>query len=321
MRRSDYDVTNSVRTTQAGAVGAEVLGVFRALFPRLPDTALARGFERAERLYDGRDPDYWPCDTEYHDIQHVLDVTLAMARLMAGYQRARTGGEESITSALFTIGALSALFHDFGYLRKRNDRKHRYGAEYTLVHVSRSAEFLRRYLRSLGFNEALSKLGGTLVHFTGYERPAETIRVTGTLERRLGQMLGTADIIAQMSDRCYLEKCRDRLYPEFVLGRQAGLASGNSRTLPLFASGEELVHKTPLFYQGASQRLNLQLARSYEYAASHFGGANPYLEEMKKNARHAERPGALLRRVPPSTLRPDVEPYPRTLLERAAIAA
>lgn len=321
MRRSDYDVTNSVRTTEPGAVAAEVLGIFRTLYPRLPATQLERGFAGAGQLYEGRHPDYRPCDTEYHDIQHVLDVTLAMARLMEGYQRARAGGEEAITSPLFTVGALAALFHDAGYLRKRNDRKHRYGAEYTLVHVSRSAELLRRFLRGLGFNDALARLGGTLVHFTGYERPAETIRLAGTLERRLGQMLGTADIIAQMSDRCYLEKCRDRLYPEFVLGRQAGLAAGNSRTLPLFASGDELVHKTPLFYQGAFKRLNLQLARSYEYASSHFGGANPYLDEMGKNVRHAGDPGARLRRVPPSTLRPDVEPYPPALLERAPIAA
>jgi hypothetical protein len=321
MRRNDHDVTNSVRTTEPAAVAAEVLGVFRSLFPQLPSAPLARGFEEAARLYDGRHPHYWPCDTEYHDIQHVLDVTLAMARLMEGYQRARTNGEEQITSSLFTVGALAALFHDFGYLRKRNDRKHRYGAEYTLVHVSRSADFLRGYLRGLGFNDTHAKLGATLVHFTGYERPAETIRLSGTLQRRIGQMLGTADIIAQMSDRCYLEKCRDRLYPEFVLGRAAGLAAGNSRTLPVFASGDDLVHKTPLFYQGASKRLNLQLARSYEYAASHFGGTNPYLDEMRKNVRYAEQPGAVLRRVPPSTLQPEVEPYPRTLLERALMAA
>jgi hypothetical protein len=321
MRRSDHDVTNSVRTTEPSSVAAEVLGVFRALFPTLSAGHLARGLEDAERLYSGRHPDYWPCDTEYHDIQHVLDVTLAMARLMEGYQRGRANGDEALTAPLFTIGTLAALFHDFGYLRRRNDRKHQYGAEYTLVHVSRSAEFLRRYLRQIGFNSAHARLGGTLVHFTGYERPAETIRLSGTLERRLGQMLGTADIIAQMSDRCYLEKCRDRLYPEFVLGRAAGLASGNSRTLPLFASGDDLVHKTPLFYQGALKRLNLQLARSYEYAAIHFGGSNPYLDEMRKNVRYAEQAGAVLRRLPPSTLRPEVEPYPRTLLERALSAA
>ena len=131
-------------------------------------------------------------------------------------------------------------------------------------------------------------------------------------------MLGTADIIAQMSDRCYLEKCRDRLYPEFVLG---GLAHHPGPTrLPKFASGEDLVAKTPGFYQGACRRLEEQLGRSYEYAARHFGGPNLYLDEMRKNADYAEslaRSGDAkqgLRRRPPKTLAPDVEPYPRDLV-------
>ena len=133
-------------------------------------------------------------------------------------------------------------------------------------------------------------------------------------------MLGTADIIAQMADRCYLEKCRDRLFPEFVLGRMAGEARGASRTLPVFASGEELVNKTPGFYQGATQRLNLQLARCYDYATRHFSGSNPYLDEMEKNARYAEQVAharearSLLRRQPPFTLAPEAVPYPKGLI-------
>ena len=38
----------------------------------------------------------------------------------------------------------------------------------------------------------------------------------------VGNLVASADILAQMSDRCYLEKCHDRLYTEFVLG---GIAS------------------------------------------------------------------------------------------------
>jgi len=157
------------------------------------------------------------------------------------------------------------------------------------------------------------------VHYTGYERPAETIRLGDTLLRRVGQMLGTADIIAQMSDRCYLEKCRDRLFPEFVLGNLAGRKRRGGRTLPVFASGEDLVQKTPGFYQGAQKRLDFQLARAYEYASQHFGGANPYLEEMKKNISYAETvagdPSEGLRRQPPKTLAPEAKPYPKDLLK------
>jgi hypothetical protein len=124
-----------------------------------------------------------------------------------------------------------------------------------------------------------------------------------------------------MSDRCYLEKCRDRLFPEFLLGGLAGRRRAGTRKLPIFASGEDLVHKTPTFYLSATKRLDLQLAHAYEYAARHFGGANPYLDEMQKNVRYAQAVGnsptvQLLRRQPPRTLSPGVEPYPKGLIGR-----
>jgi len=319
MRRNDHDVTNSIRTTDPAHVGREVVRLYCELYRKGKAPQLERAFRDVAGLYRGDDPAYLPCDTEYHDIQHILDVTLAMARLMDGYERGRRDSEPRLEADVFLIGVLAALFHDFGYLRKRQDYRHRYGAEYTITHVSRGAAFLRRYLHELGLGR-LAGVASTLVHYTGYERPAETIRISDTLMRRVGHMLGTADIIAQMSDRCYLEKCRDRLFPEFVLGALAGRKLVRRRQLPVFASGDELVQKTPGFYMNASKRLDFQLARAYDYAARHFGGPNLYVEAMQKNVRHAElvaQAGATrehLRRQPPSTLAPEVEPYPKDLL-------
>jgi hypothetical protein len=318
MRRSDHDVADTVRTTDPAAVGIEVIRLCKRQFPDAPAPALERAFADTGRMYRGEHRDYLPCDTEYHDIQHVLDVTLAMARLMDGYQRGGRNGSPALTKDLYLVGVLAALFHDFGYLRRRNDHKHRYGAEYTLVHVSRGAGFLRSYARELGVEERLACAASMLVHFTGYERAVETIHMRDETLHRIGLMLGTADIIAQMADRCYLEKCRDRLYPEFVLGGLAGRLRPNR--LPTFASGEDLVTKTPAFYQSACKRLDGQLERSYDYAARHFGGPNLYLEEMRKNAEHAQSVAQLgdakqrLRRRPPKTLAPDVEPYPKDLV-------
>ncbi|HEV3011615.1 MAG TPA: hypothetical protein VGX52_21545 [Burkholderiales bacterium] len=297
MRGSDRDVSDSVQTTDPAAVGAEVIRLGRRLFPNAPTPALERAFADAARMYRGEHRDYLPCDTEYHDIQHVLDVTLAMARLMDGYQRGGRDGAAQLSKDLFLAGVLAALFHDFGYLRRRNDHKHRYGAEYTLTHVSRGACFLRSYARELGVDERLAQAASTLVHFTGYERPVESIRMSDEALRHLGLMLGTADIIAQMSDRCYLEKCRDRLYPEFVLGK-----------LGDFSSAQDLVLKTPRFYEGACKRLDEKLGRSYEHAARYFGGPNLYLDEMRKNAQYAQslaesdELARRLRRKPPNTL-------------------
>ncbi|HTP62667.1 MAG TPA: hypothetical protein VMJ14_11355 [Burkholderiales bacterium] len=320
MRRNDHDVTDRIRTTDLEQVSAEVTRLYKGLYNGTPAPAIKRAFADIRRLYAGEHPDFKPCDTEYHDIQHVLDVTLAMARLMDGYERSRSNGLPALPAACFSLGVTTALFHDFGYLRRRNDRRHRYGAEYTLTHVTRGSRHLHRYLPRIGLKR-YATTGATLVHYTGYERPAETIPLNDTLLRRVGHMLGTADIIAQMADRCYLEKCRDRLYPEFVLGglTQKKLPGGGTQIL--FTSGEDLVRKTPGFYVNAAKRLDLQLARAYEYAARHFKGQNLYLEEMQKNVRYAKAVGdaptdRMLRRMPPKTLTKGVEPYPRELVIR-----
>ena len=327
MRRSDHDVTNTIRTTDHKQVSGEVLRVFRGLYDGTPSTAIERAFRDIEKVYSGEHPEYLPCDTEYHDIQHVLDVTLAMSRLMDGYERgrkvtrSRVGDSAPLPAACFSLGVVTALFHDFGYLRKRRDRRHRYGAEYTLTHVTRGSDHLKRYLPRIGLRRYASA-GATLVHYTGYERRAETIPLSNTLLRRIGHMLGTADIIAQMSDRCYLEKCRDRLYPEFVLGGLTKRKLPGGRVQILFASGDDLVRKTPGFYMNAVKRLDLQLARAYEYAERHFNGQNLYLDEMQKNVRYAQVMGDappsidMLRRTPPSTLNEGVEPYPKNIVIR-----
>jgi hypothetical protein len=326
MRRNEYDVTDKIRTTDLKQVAGEVLRLYHGLYNGTPSVAIERAFSDIGRLYIGENPEYQPCDTEYHDIQHVLEVTLAMARLMDGYERSRkvtrsrVGDSPALPAACFALGVTTALFHDFGYLRKRGDRRHRYGAEYTMTHVSRGSKHLRSYLPQIGLKR-YACAGAALVHYTGYERPAETIPLNDMLLRRVGHMLGTADIIAQMADRCYLEKCRDRLYPEFVLGGLAYRKLPGGRTQVLFNSGEDLVRKTPAFYMNAAKRLDLQLARAYEYAGRHFKGQNLYLEEMQKNVRYAQAVADApsrrsLRRALPKTLNKGVEPYPKDLVIR-----
>ena len=86
-------------------------------------------------------------------------------------------------------------------------------------------------------------------------RPAPIFRLVGSL-------LGSADIIAQMSDRCYLEKCRDRLYPEFVAGGITRKKTHNGEVV-VFESPEDLLRKTPSFYQNASKRLDKDLQGAF----------------------------------------------------------
>lgn len=313
MRRSDYDVTDSIRTTGPAEVGSEVRQIFERLYPAAASRQIATAFADLTDLYLGANELHHPCDTEYHDIQHVLDVTLAMARLMDGYERGRNG-YAPMTPDHFVVGVVTALFHDIGYIRRKADRTHKYGSEYTLTHVTRGSVFLRSYLEDLGLGPH-APTGSQLVHFTGYERKIDSIRISDPLLRKVGEFLGTADIIAQMSDRCYLEKCRDRLYPEFVLGGLARKRMPDGTVQVLFSSGEDLVRKTPGFYVNALKRLDYQLHGAYAYAEKHFGGQNLYIEEMRKNVDYAKLVSSedsleMLRRTPPYTLLPSVQPYP-----------
>jgi hypothetical protein len=197
------------------------------------------------------------------------------------------------------------LFHDIGYLRHRHDTRHQNGAAYTLRHVSRGGRFLEDYMRELGMAD-LAPVASRIIHFTGYEMAVTEIDVPDPTFRRLGNMLGSADILAQMADRCYLEKCHDRLYPEFVAGGLADPGADPKAATTRFTSAEDLMRKTPGFYAVASHRLKELLGGAYAYASAHFGGQNLYLDEVDKNIQHAQRVAAekdvraLLRRVPPS---------------------
>ena len=317
MRRSDFDITDKIRTTDPIEVCDHVVSLFKGLFPDGSSLPLQRAFADLSQMYHGKHPDYQPCDTEYHDIQHVLDVTLAMARLLDGFQR-DSKASPPLSPELFNVGIVVALFHDFGYLRRRNDHKHRFGAEYTLTHVGRGSKFLRTYLPRIGLKRHAA-IASVLVHFTGYERDADTIRVDDPVLRRIGEILGTADIIAQMSDRCYLEKCHDRLYPEFVLGGIARRKMPDGQVKVIYKSGKDLLSKTPAFYVNAMKRLDEKLHQAYRYAETHFGGQNLYMQEMEKNEAHALAATSAsgrsrLRRTAPSTLLSGVRAYPDTLV-------
>jgi hypothetical protein len=144
-----------------------------------------------------------------------------------------------------------------------------------------------------------------IVHFTGYEIKFDQIQLTDARDRKLGHLLGTADLIAQMADRCYLEKCRDRLYPEFVLGGVAA-ATGTDGTLQVrYSSGLDLLRQTPEFVRETRvQRLEGEFEHAYRHVETLFDGKNPYLEAMDRNLIFLNRVlrterWVMLRRNPP----------------------
>ena len=281
-RLNQNDVTNCVNVEDPAAVRDAIGAIFAARYPGGDFSVLGRAFEDLEALFDGRFPGYLACDTLYHDLRHTLDMTLAMARLIDGHERACAPADR-LGPRRAALGVLIALLHDSGYLRRASERHVENGAVFTKVHVSRSADFIASYLPQIGFG-AESSVAARLVHFTGYEMEIDDIRVDDSKDRLLGCLVGTADLIGQMSDRMYLEKCREFLYQEFVWGRIAREALPDGGELVRYASPEDLVLKTPAFYEYvARQRIDRKLGGTDRYAEAHFGSANLYQGEIDRN--------------------------------------
>jgi hypothetical protein len=302
VRRSDFDITNTVRVSSPQDVLQATSQLLVATWPHINLAPVERAFSDFDALFAGRIPGYAGVDTVYHDRQHTLDVTLAMARLLAGYER-QADSLWQLTSERAVVGVVLALFHDVGYLRRSSDHAEANGAEFTRNHVSRGAEFLQHYLPQLGL-ENWSGVAAQIIHFTGYERPFNQIVTSDARDLRLGHLLGTADMIAQLADRCYLEKCRDRLYPEFVLGGVAMPTGGTGKSVK-YASGLDLLRQTPGFVANTrATRLDGDFGRSYRYLETLFEGQNPYIESIDRNMQYLEQvlrseSWRMLRRNPP----------------------
>jgi hypothetical protein len=284
VRRSDYDVTNTVRVSSAPDVRDAVRTLVLGAWPDMDFAPVARAFHDFEMAFTGRMPGYFGVDTVYHDQQHTLDVTLAMARLIVGYERVHADTPGALGTERAAVGILLALFHDIGYLREQGEAALN-GAEFTRNHVSRGARFLEYYLPTIGFAH-WARIVSEVVHFTGYEKTFEQIgaKVSDARDIQLGHLLGTADMIAQMADRCYLEKCRDRLYPEFVLGGVAMPIGATGDRGVKYASGLDLLRQTPQFMEETlHKRLDTGFGSAYRYVEGLFEGRNPYLEAIERS--------------------------------------
>jgi len=240
-------------------------------------------------------------------LRHSLDTALVMARLIAGYQSEQDGSPGALTPELGLLGVLLGLLHDTGFIRKTSEAA-LCGPQLMPEHESRSVEFARNYLEttSLANHAALAqlifvtRLGSDLNQlFARHEAPAIT----------LGQMLGSADLLSQVSDRWYLERCYFHLYPELVLGGSDRVRTADGQEQLLYRDAFDLLSKTPKFYENiVCKRLNQDFQQVTRHLTAHFAGADPYAAAIHCNLDRfaravAEGPDSLLEREPITTTR------------------
>ena len=233
---------------------------------------IRQAFKDALFLFQGFLPGYQKAQTPYHDLSHTLAVFLTTGRLIHG---ACLSGC-IISSEAIRLGLISALFHDAGLIKKEGENGGS-GAQFTLGHEERSVEFLSRYLESHNGSRKDIAIGMKLIRSTNLGISLKEISFPDKDAAVLAQILASADLIAQMSDRAYAEKLR-LLYREFTEG-----------CMPGYASEWELYEKTESFFTNvALRRLEEDLDGVYGYMTFHFlqdrgVKIDYYMERMRKN--------------------------------------
>lgn len=210
-------------------------------------------FQDIRNLFDGKYPGFRECNTKYHDLRHTTDTLLAMARLMHG----AVESGEFLDKRHVALGLLSALMHDAGYIQNEDDTEGT-GAKYTIIHISRSIDFMEGYFTDNGYSESDFRICRNTLYCTGLNIEVKKIKFESPQNELIGKMLGTADLVGQMADRNYLEKL-PFLYHEFNEGGVKG-----------FVSELDLLRNTPQFYQLTKKRFVEEMGGVIRFLKEHF---------------------------------------------------
>ncbi len=267
-----------VDTRDPLAVAGRVREDYRAMYPDGDTQFVPRMFSVAIDSFTGRNPEYLPIDARYHDLEHTLQGTLCLSSILRGRHRSRA--IPVIPRRMFELCLAAILLHDTGYLKRRQDTVGT-GAKYTATHVQRSCEFAGNLLRAHGFTDQEVVSVQNMIRCTGMGVNLEAIDFGSEAERICGFALGTADLLGQMAAGDYVDKL-PVLFEEFA---ESGRYNGRD-TVP-FKSAEELIQKTPGFWEHyVMPRIQKDFQELYRYLEESPGdGHNEYMERIEENLR------------------------------------
>jgi len=231
----------------------EVKDIVRVMFPHFDFDSVLRPYVDVKHLFSGQYPGYRKCNTFYHDWQHTEDCLLATVRLIHG---AQLNGYDFSERGV-RLGIIAALMHDTGYIQKLNDRKGT-GAKYTRIHVVRSINFMKTYFAHHGYTREDFHFCRNCLQCTGIEVDIETINFESSENEIIGKILGTGDLVGQMSDANYLEKL-PILYQEFL---ESGISN--------YKSEVDFLEKTFDFWETTKRRFVTELGGVNGYSRAHF---------------------------------------------------
>jgi hypothetical protein len=270
-----YDLTDISSTSETFA---EIKKILLLVNPSLDPSLIEDAYNDIILLFNGKFPGYRTSNTKYHNLEHTCAVTLATARLIHGLHLQR----QSFTARIIQISIIGALFHDTGLIQTDEENEGT-GAQYTICHEDRSIVLMEKYLSDKGFSAEDILDCSHIIMCTKLSLSLDEIPFRSDEAMIMGKVLGSADLIAQMADRNYLEKL-PLLFLEF---KEAGM-EGFETPLELFQNTEEFYHSV------VSTRLTEELSGVSYAVLYHFRNRweidrDLYAESMKGNIRYMKK--------------------------------
>ena len=243
---------------------------------------LKKLFDDIKGLYAGKWPSHEACQVTYHNLEHAVDVALAVARMISGWNKVEK--DQFISEDLFLRAMAAALFHDSGYIKDKGDHQG-HGGKFTLIHVDRSGIIATEYLKENSWDAGDVEEVSKIISITDYSKNLELDSVFDNKESKiLGQMVATADLVAQMADTHYLQRIDD-LFAEFQevyqFEKTENLVEKGTK---VYSSVQEIKAGTISFYEQFVVPTLRRMGRMERYLTSFFGdGRNPYQENIAAN--------------------------------------
>ncbi len=233
----------------------EILVLVALIQPTFDPLLLRQLHHDTARLFAGTYPGFRACNTQYHNLEHTYSVVLATARLLHGLTCTHN---QDISIQVMEQAMYSAYFHDTGLLMKTSDQALS-GAIYTQNHEERSIQVMAQYLESNNLSHTLIQECAAVIKCTDLTLDPKDIAFPSPASKLAGYILGSTDILAQMADRCYLE----RLPFLFQEHKDGGLKTHDSAL--------ELIQDTTFFYHNIiTERLEKTFLNIAQAMQAHF---------------------------------------------------
>lgn len=226
-------------------------------------------------LFNGKYAGYRASNTKYHNLEHTFAVTLATARLLHGHHILN----HKFSARVILLGLIAALFHDTGLIQTLEESEGT-GAQFTIGHEDRSIALMEKYLANKGFAAEDLRDCGHIIKCTILSLPLKNIPFHSDEIRTVGRILGSADLIAQMADKNYLEKL-PLLFLEF---KEAGMP-GFETPLEFFKNTEEFYHSV-VRTRLAEEMDNVASAARYHFKMRWGIDRDLYAESIKDNIKY-----------------------------------